>query len=130
MFKLILVSAFFSRSCNTMSANIEDKSESIRVPKVCLYILLLNVKNVEDSNFMAEMNSSIEMLVFFLINVHLFKMHSIARSRGMLVNRDTTSNDIKMSVLQIFLPERVLYKLKPFLTCLSLYVKLLEMIFL
>jgi len=54
---------------------------------------------------------------------------SIARSWGMLVNSDTTSKDIKILVLPIFLPEKTLYKAKLFLTCLSSYVKLIEIIF-
>jgi len=54
---------------------------------------------------------------------------SIARSWGMLVNSATTSKDIKILILPIFLPERTLYKSKLFLTCLSSCVKLVEIIF-
>jgi len=130
MFTLNFFNAFSSRSCNTTSAITGDKDEPTGVTKVCLYILPLKLKNVEDKiNCNAKMNSSIGMLVFFSIVAHLLEMPSIARSWGMLVNSDITSNDNKISVLLIFLPERTLYKSKLFLTCLSSYVKLVEIIF-
>jgi len=113
-------SAFSSRSYNTTSAITGDKGEPIGVPKVCLDILPLKVKNVEDKiNCTADMNSSMGMLVFFSVIAHLLEMPSIAKSWGMLVKSDITSNDNKISVLPIFLPERTLYKSKLFLICLS-----------
>jgi len=83
-----------------MSAMIEDKGESIGVPKVCSNMILLNVKYEEEkTNFIVEINSFIELLIFFLISVHMLKILSIARSCGIFVNRGTTSKDIKISAL-------------------------------
>jgi len=109
MFKLIFFNAFSSRSYNTTSAITGDKGEPIGVSKVCLYILPLKVKNVEDKiNCKAKMNSATGMLVFFSIIVHLFEMPSIARFWGMLVNSDTTFKDIKILVSSIFLLKKTL----------------------
>jgi len=86
----------------------------------------LKVKYVDvKTNFIAAIKSSIGMLVFLLIDVHLFTMLSIARSWGMLVNRKITSNDINISVSWINLPDRELYNSKLFLTCLWFGGKLL-----
>jgi len=53
----------------------------------------------------------------------------MARSIGMLVNSDTASNEIKISVSEIFLPERDLYNSKLLLTWIVLEIKLSETIF-
>jgi len=60
--------------------------------------LPLKIKNViknDKINCKAKMNSSIGMLVFSSIIVHLLEIPSIARSWGMLVNSNITSKDIK-----------------------------------
>jgi len=72
----------------------------------------------ENIKLIASINSSFGICVFSLINIHLFIILLIARSRGMLVNKDITSNDISLCVLQIFVPDKVLYNSKLFLTCL------------
>jgi len=41
--------SFSSKSCITMSANIDDNGDFIGVPNICLYITLSKVKNVEVS---------------------------------------------------------------------------------
>jgi len=125
----MLWSAFSLISCNSMSAMIGDSEKPIGVPKVCLYMTLLKVKYVDvKTNFTGEIKSSIGMLVFLLIDVHLFTVLLIARSSGMLVKSEITSNDIKISVSWIGLPERELYNSRLFLTCLWLGGKLIWMI--
>ena len=60
--------AWVSRSCITMSAMIGDNGDPIGVPCVCLKIVLLKEKNVDDNtNFTANRNSSSGIFVFFSI---------------------------------------------------------------
>jgi len=78
----------------------EDKGEPIEVPKVCLYMILLNVKYVKNkTNFTADINSFMRILVFFSISVRLLKIFSIARFYEILVKEILTSKDIKISTL-------------------------------
>lgn len=68
------------------------------VPKVCLKIILLNWKKVEfRMNLMPFMNSIREKEVLSEIKSHLLKIHSTAKSRGILVNEDMTSSETNLS---------------------------------
>jgi len=76
---------------------------------------IIESKNVDEStNSIADMNSFMGILVFFCIKVHLLLMLSIARSSGILVNRDVTSRETNMSVSRTRLFENKLYKSKLF----------------
>jgi len=56
--------AFVSKSLKTKSAIMGDNGEPIGVPKTCLYIILLNEKNVDfNINFNALIKSSFEIEV-------------------------------------------------------------------
>lgn len=79
-------------------------------------------------NSIAKMKSFLEMFVFLLINFYLFFILCIAFSRGIFVNKEVASKEIRISFSLIFLPQIELYKSKLLLTCLSLYTILSEMI--
>src|SRR5436190_18849983 len=89
--------AFFSISCITISAIIGDRGEPIGVPKVCWYMMLLNIKKVEcKTKRIAMINSFIGISTFRDMNSHLLMMLSMAKSNGMFVKRETTSRDINI----------------------------------
>jgi len=58
------------------------------------------------------MNSVFGIFVLELKNFHLLERFSRARSIGMLVNKDITSNEKTVSELANFVPESLLYRLK------------------
>jgi len=80
-----------------------DKGESMGVPKICLYILLSNVKKVEFKiNFIPIKNFSSGILVESLMRFHLFFILVMAKSMGILVNKKVTSNEKSLkSVLKL-----------------------------
>jgi len=67
-----------------------------------------------NTNFIADINSFIEILVFCSMDGHLLLMLSIARSKGTFVNNEVTSSEMRMSLFLIFLSERDLYNSKLF----------------
>jgi len=79
-----------------MSAIIGDRGEPMGVPKICLYIILLKVKNVESIiKFKALMKCSIGIFVLFAMNDHLLFILSTTNSVGPLIKSETTSSDAK-----------------------------------
>jgi len=78
----------------TISATIGDNGDPIGVPNFCLYILLLKMKKVESITILTAIrNSSLGIVVPLFICSHLLFKLAMANSIGMLVKRDTTSNE-------------------------------------
>jgi len=67
------------------------------VPKICLYMTLLNVNTVESiMKFNALIHCSRGIFVFCAIRFHLFFKLSITRSKRTFVKSETTSRDAKV----------------------------------
>jgi len=86
-----------------------DKGDPIGIPKICLYIILLNVKYVQDStNLIAIKKSFLGIFVNCFMCTHLLLIPSIARSKGTLGNNTVTSRDSSTSVSLTILPDKEL----------------------
>jgi len=86
-------------SCKTMSAMTGEKEEwdggaLMKVPKICLYVMLLNEKYIElRISLTASMNSTEVIEVLLEIRFHLFTMLCMAKSVGIFVKSEITSSD-------------------------------------
>lgn len=92
--------AFISKSC-TMSVIIGDKGDPIGELKVCLYIILLNVKKVEfKTSLIAFKNSDSGKPQTSRMKHHLFETLKRAKSIGTFVNKETSSeiNFVSLSI--------------------------------
>lgn len=106
--------AFFFKSCSTMSAIIGDKGDPIGVLKICLYIMLLNVKKEEEfkTSLIVFKNSDSGRQQISCIKHHLFETLERAKSVGTFVSREITSSEINFVLLSIKIFDRLCTKSK------------------
>jgi len=106
--------------------------EIMEIPKVCqtfICKLFSKVKKVEvNTNWIAEINSELDIFVTFSMYIHLLLTLSMAKSNDIFVKSETTSNDIKTLLFEISFPDNMLYNLKLFLIWLLARDKLLSKI--
>lgn len=87
-----------------MSETIGERREPIGLPKVCLYILLSNLKKVEcKTNLIAMINSSNVNVVFLEIDYHLLVILVRTNEEDTLVNKEMTSREMRSPFSLTFL---------------------------